>query len=270
MVPGEHHRDEHAGDLVGRESRVALIVADGDQDVEHVAVALVPGRVGDPVVHDLLYQLDQPEPRFVAQPEALDRQVRVDVTQRIGALLELVVEPGEAAVELFTELLADQACRRCVDRQLGEEVEEVDLAFVAPVGDHPAHLALDRRRVPLHLLAAQGGVVQHLFSSFGIGVEHHALAEDRRHERVCRGLIEIVVAGPEEELVGFRTGQEHHVLAGELEDADVAALVADPLHQSDRVGAELFQVAVLVFATRDARNDRGGHDGIASGPSLSC
>ena len=67
--------------------RVALLVTDGDQDVEHVAIALVLRRVGDPVVHDILDQLHQPEPRLVAQPEALDRQVRVDVAQRIGALL---------------------------------------------------------------------------------------------------------------------------------------------------------------------------------------
>ena len=61
-------------------------------------------------------------------------------------------------------------------------------------------------------------------------------------------------AGPEEELVGLRTGQEHHLLAGQLEDADVAALLADPLHQPDRVGAELFEVAVLFFPAGYPRN----------------
>jgi hypothetical protein len=82
--------------------REAKVLSCGDQHVEHVALALVRRRLGDPVVHDLLHQLDEAQPRLVAQPEALDRQVRVDVAQRIGALLELVVEPGEAAVELFT------------------------------------------------------------------------------------------------------------------------------------------------------------------------
>ena len=203
-----------------------VLVLDRDEHVEHVAVALVLGRVGDPVVHDLLHQRNEAQPRLVAQPEALDRQVRVDVAQRVGALFELVVEPREPAVELLAELLADQARRGGVDGQLGEEVEQVDLTGVAPVGDHPADLALDRGGVALHLLTAQCGVVQHLFAALGIGVEHHPFAEDRRHERIRRRLIEILVAGPEEELVGLRTGQEHHLLAGELEDADVAAFLA--------------------------------------------
>src|SRR6202011_259539 len=82
------------------------------------------------------------------------------------------------------ELRADEARRRGVDGQLGEELQQVDLAFVAPVGDHPPYFVLDRRRVTLHLLAAQCGVVQHLLAALRAGVENHALPEDRRHERV--------------------------------------------------------------------------------------
>ena len=37
----------------------------------------------------------------------------------------------------------------------------------------------------------------------GRGVEHHALAEDRRHERVGRGLVELLLGRPEEHLVGL-------------------------------------------------------------------
>ncbi len=44
------------------------------------------------------------------------------------------------------------------------------------------------------------------------------------------------------------------MLVDQLEPADVAAFVADALHQPDRVGAELFEVAVLLFATRNARD----------------
>ena len=65
-----------------------------------------------------------------------------------------------------------------------------------------------------------------------------------------------------------RAGQEDDVLVDQLEPADVAAFVPDALHQSDRVGAELLEVAVLLFATGDAGNDRSRHDGIPSSPKL--
>ena len=116
--------------------------------------------------------------------------------------------------------------------------------------------ALDRGGVALHLLAAQRGVVQHLRAPLGAGVEHHALAEDRRHERVRLGLVEILVGGTEEELVGFGAGQQDDVLVDQLEPADVAALVADALHQADRVGAELLEMTVFFFAAGNARHDR--------------
>jgi hypothetical protein len=97
----------------------------------------------------------------------------------------------EPAVELFAEFQPDQAGRRRVDGQLGEEVEQFYLALVAPVGDHLLDFTLDGGRVALHLLAAKCRVVQHLLATFRAGVEDHALPEDRRHERVGLGLVEI-------------------------------------------------------------------------------
>src|SRR6267378_4300644 len=145
--------------------------------------------------------------------------------------LQLVVKVGEPGVELLPELLPDQARRGGVNGQLGEEVEEVDLAAVAPVGDHLADFVLDGGGVALHLLATQGGVVQHLLSSLRACVEVDALAEDRRHEGIRLGLVEIAVRRAEEELAGLRARQQDDLLAGQLEEADVAALVAHPLHQ---------------------------------------
>ena len=259
MVAGEHQRDEHAGDLVGREPGVALLVLDRHQHVEHVAVALVLGRVGDPPVHDLLNQRNEFHASLVAEPEALDVQVRVDVAQRVGAALQLVVVVREPAVELLAELQPDQAGRRGVDGQLGEEVEQFDLALVAPVGDDLLDLALDGGRVTLHLLTAQCRVVQHLLAPLGAGVEHHALAEDRRHERIGLGLVEILVGGTEEELVGLRAGQEDDVLVDQLEPADVTAFLADALHQPDWVGAEFLEVSVLFLAAGNPGHDGCGH-----------
>ncbi|COW11572.1 Uncharacterised protein [Mycobacterium tuberculosis] len=65
-----------------------------------------------------------------------------------------MIELGESPVELVAELLADQAGRGGVDGQLGEEVQQIDLAGLTPVGDHPSDLIFDGGGVALHLLAA--------------------------------------------------------------------------------------------------------------------
>ena len=198
--------------------------------------------------------------RLVAALEALDRQVGVDVAQRVGAALEFVVVLREPRVQLVAELQADQAGRRGVDGQLGEEVEQFDLTLLAPVGDHPLDFALDGGGVALHLLAAQRRVVQHLLATLGAGVEYHALAEDRRHERVRLGLVEILVGRTEEEFVGPGARQQDDVLVGQLEPAHVATLVAGALHQPDRVGPELLEMAVFFFAAGNPGHDGGCHE----------
>ena len=74
---------------------------------------------------------------------------------------------GESVVELLAELQADKAGGRRVDGQLGEQVEQVDLALAAPLGDHLLDFALDRRRMAPHVLAPQRLVVEHLIASLG-------------------------------------------------------------------------------------------------------
>ena len=271
MVAGEHQRDEHAGDLVGGEAQVAVLVLDGHQNVEHVAVGFVLGRIGNPLVHDFLDQRHEADAGLVADAEAFDRQVRVDVAQRVGAPLQLVIEVREAGVQLVAELQPDQAGGRGVDGQLGEEVEQVDLALITPVGHHLSHFALDGDGVAFHVLATQSRVVQHFLTALGAGVEDHALAEDGRHERVRLGLVQILVGRTEEELVGPGAGEQDDVLAGQLEPADVAAFVAHPLHQPDRVGAELLEVAVFFLAAGHTRHAQlGSHEFSASSSTFSC
>ena len=50
VVAGEHHGDEHAGHLVGQEARRAVLVADGHEDVEQVALVVVGRGSLRPVV----------------------------------------------------------------------------------------------------------------------------------------------------------------------------------------------------------------------------
>ena len=190
--------------------------------------------------------------RLVADPEALDRQVRVDVAQGVGAALEEVVVVRETGIKLIAEFSSDQTGRRGVDGQFGEEVQQFDLAGIAPTLDGASDLALDGGGMTFHMVATQCGVVQHLLSAFRARVEYHPLSEDRRHERICLRLVEVFVGGAEEELVRLRTGEQDDLLVGELEGADVAALVAHPLHQGDRVGTELGEVSVFVGTPGDA------------------
>jgi hypothetical protein len=161
-----------------------------------------------------------------------------------------VVQLGEAAVELLAKPPPDQARRRRVDRQLGKPVEQVDLAPVAPAGDHLVHLALDRLGVAAHVGVTQRLVAQHLPPALGGRIKHDALAEDRRHERIGGGLVQVLILGPKEDLVGLRTAEQHHLLVGQRELADVAALVAHPLHEANRVSPQLLEVTVGLVAAR--------------------
>ena len=111
----------------------------------------------------------------------------------------------------------------------------------------------DRRRMAPHELVAQRLVVEHLPPALGGGVEDDPLAEDGRHERVGLGLVERLLGGPEEELVGLGPGEQHDVAAGQPELADVAALGAGPPHEPDGVAPKLVQMSVLVLAPRDLR-----------------
>ena len=259
-MPGEHHRDEHARDDVGAELTVAVVVLDRHQHVDQVPVLGLHGGLPLPLVHDLADDLHQLRPSRVAAPEALDVGVRVDEGDGVGAALQVVEQLGDVHVELLAEALPDQARGRRVDEQLGGPVEQVDLALVVPVGDHALDLGGDRRGVAPHELVAQRLVVQRPSALLGARVEHHALAEHRRHERVGLGLVQLLVAGAEEDLVGLGAGEQHHVLVGQAELADVAALGAHALHQPDRVGAQLLEVAGAAVVAGDlGRVGDGGH-----------
>ena len=180
-------------------------------------------------VHDPLHQVHEPEPGLVAPAEAVDGGVGVDVGDGVGALLEVVVELGEAAVELVAELAPDETGRGRVDGELGEPVQEVDRTASSPTcRTMRLDLVGDGGGVAPHELVAQRLVVEHLAPALGRRVEDHALSEDRRHERVGLGLVEHLLGGAEEHLVGLGPGEQHHVAVGQPELAHVAALGRAP------------------------------------------
>src|SRR5262249_28243288 len=94
---------------------------------------------------------------------------------------------------------------------------------------------------------------ERLLALLRAGVEHDALAEDRRHERIRRGLVELLVGGAEERLLRLLAREHDDALAREPELADLAALVAHALEQLERRAPHLEQVAEERHAAREAR-----------------
>mgnify|MGYP003694651531 CR=1 FL=1 len=100
----------------------------------------------------------------VALPEGRQRKIRVDVGHRVGAALEVGKERDQRPVELFAKVGADQRAARRIDCELGEELEQVDRAGVAPAGDHAFGLARDRLGVAPHCLVAERAVAEGLLA----------------------------------------------------------------------------------------------------------
>ena len=94
-----------------------------------------------------------------------------------------------------------------------------------------------------HVLVLQCLVVEHLLPPLGRRIEDHALAEDRRHERVGLGLVQLLFGRAEESLVRRGTGKQNDTPIAQNELADVAAFFADAPHQRDRIVAKLLEVA---------------------------
>ncbi len=83
-----------------------------------------------------------------------------------------------------------------------------------------------------HELVPECLVVEHLAPPLGRCVEDHPLAEDGGHEGIRLGLVEHLLGGPEEVLVGLCPGQQDDLAVGHLEQPDVTALGPHPSHEA--------------------------------------
>ena len=115
VMPREHHRDEHPGDLVRVVAQVPVGVADPRQHGEQVA-RLAP--LAPAPLDGRAHELDEARPRAIALAEGGQRQVRVHVGEGVGAALEVLVRRGELRGELLAEFATEQAGARGVDREL--------------------------------------------------------------------------------------------------------------------------------------------------------
>ena len=196
-MPGEHHRDEHAGDDVGAKCGAVLVLIDMSTSSRSrssrgtLAAARPPSMIPCTSADQLLAG-------GVAAAEATrcrrtGRRRRWRRCPARGRGRAGAKRPSSSS----RNALPDQAGRRRVDRELGEPVEQVDLALVVPAR-RPSARSRPRSSAawPRIMLVAQRLVVQRLLALLGRGVEDHALAEDRRHERVRRGLVELARPAP--------------------------------------------------------------------------
>ena len=66
-------------------------------------------------------------------------------------------------------------------------------------------------------------------------------------------LIQLILGGPEEHLVGLRARQQHDRPIGQAELAHAAALRADSTHKADGITAQLLEMTRGSLPTRDPR-----------------
>ena len=109
-----------------------------------------------------------------------------------------------------------------------------------------------------HELVAQRAVAHGLLALLGRGVEDHAGSEDRLHERIGGGLVELLVGRAEERLLRRGSVEHHEPVTREVDLADLAALVVHALQQAQRVAAQLEQMAEQRQATRCDGRCAGG------------
>ena len=143
MLPGEEHRDEHAQHLVVREP-AAVLVPSVDERLEDVGLH---GAALPPALDDLVEDGRELLARLVPLTVRLDGGVGEEHGQRDHALVQVVNEGGHLGEERLADLAAQEAPGRGEHDELGEGVEEVHLALVAPLGevvlsllDHHAHV----------------------------------------------------------------------------------------------------------------------------------
>jgi hypothetical protein len=241
VVSGEHRRQQHAGDLVGRERR-AVLVASLDQRLQEVLAAVA---AGPPLRDDAADHLLQPDAGPVAPPERRDREIGIEIADRMDAALEIVVDRRELLGELVAELGAEQAVRRGEVGELGAVGDEVDGPLVAELLQGAVDLAGDDLAVGPHAAVLERGQehAELLRRALGGRVVDDALAEDRRHHLVGLVRAELLIGSAEEGLVGRRSGEQEELLVDQLEAGHLAALAAGPVEERDGVASELERVA---------------------------
>jgi hypothetical protein len=262
VVSREDDRDEDPGDLV-RAQLLSAGVAAVDQALQPVVDRRARAR---PLLEDRGDALDQPRARGVASLEGRNRQVRVEVRDRVDCLLEVSVEELELRVDAGAHVVAHEAARRGVEEELLAEVQQIELALVAELREHLHRLFFDERRVRAHRHVAQRHhhEAHLLLEPRARRVEDHAPPEDRGHQLVRLAATELIVGRTEEGFVRFGPGDEHGRLTQQLDLDELTALAPRALQQLEGVLLELDHVPRERQGAREARHRRPARARVAA------
>ena len=205
------------------------------------ALAAGAATLGDDLAHHLL----EADPGPVALAERGERQVRVEVGDGRDAALQRVVHGGELLRHPLAELAAEEAVAGGVVGEHPAVVDEINLAGVAPAGDALLHLLDDDLAVGAHAPVLEGReehleLLVHLLRR---GVVDDVLAEDRRHDLVRLGGVELGVRGAEHRLVGLGAEDGDHPATDDLDGGHGAQLALGARQKADGGSHELDRVA---------------------------
>mmetsp|Transcript_29587 Transcript_29587/g.49738 ORF Transcript_29587/g.49738 Transcript_29587/m.49738 type:complete len:338 (+) Transcript_29587:639-1652(+) len=182
VLAGEQHRDQHAGDLIIRQSR-AVLVPRVNERLQHVGLGLSAVTA---VVDDLREDLRELRARPVAFAMRRDGQVREHHGDGEHAHIQMVEQLAYFLKQLLAHLFTHQTAASREDDEIRELLQKIHFAFIAPLveeslrlHDHHAHVRahavlLERLRKEAELLDAY----------FVVDVEHDALAKGRHVEFV--------------------------------------------------------------------------------------
>ena len=137
VVPGEHQGNEHAGDLVDGIAGLSVFVLEAEQYIEEFGYRI---RIVTPLLENFRQHAYEPLPGPIARAKCRQGKMGVHVCNRIGSLLEFVEDLKIFRSQRFPELLSDQTRTGGIDRQFGEEVEQIDFTAIAQPRHHAANL----------------------------------------------------------------------------------------------------------------------------------
>ena len=254
VLAGEQHRQKDAGDLVVAQ-RAAVLVTRLHERL-HEIVGIGPGTPARR--HDPAEQLGHFPPCPVAVSVGRGRKPGEEESQRVNAVLQLVIGLGETGIHPVADLLSDQAPAGDLDGELVHRVRQIDLPLRAEgVGE------------PLRLVEHDEGELAHggfakrrkqepqlLRHDLGRGVVSHAASEDGHREPVDRLGVQLILRRPEVKVVRFGSGEENEFAGAETETEKLAMLAPAAAQHGDRIPLEFRQIAEQRPPARERRSGR--------------
>jgi len=236
VVTREHHRNEHARDLIIRVAAHASFISKAVENLKEIRVLLV--ALGS----TRKYRLDvtsQLAPSSISGPQGRNRKIRIHIRQSVGASLKVHKDARIFRSEFVSKLRTDQARGRGIQRQLGKKVHQVDFAGVRPRGRRPLNFCSNLLSVTSHERIPETLIPHGLLALLWGRVENYTFPENGLHEGIRRGLIKLIVRRSKESFLRFDTRHQSNAMAGSIKDPKLTTLRSKPSHHGQRLATHL-------------------------------